>query len=172
MPVLPPSTLQDIPKKDRPKVERMQYERSVLGYAFSFEGLMSNIQTLVTKAVDEKTLPDPEEIKEAIKRSVAAFNEDEAKTAKSRLNDKLQGIYLANGIKTLRDVDPFGRRKDYILIESTSTSFKKDEAIEIALKRYRIPAKTMTAIFEAATHKTPFTTMQARDVKEGNGDEG
>jgi hypothetical protein len=169
VPVVPPSTIAEIPKKQREKAERLMHERAVLGYAFSYQKLVENITEVVARASEDDFINSShrdEAIKQCIQDSIEAYSEDDCKSAKNRLNEKLCALFAENGIKTLRDTDPFGRQKDYILMESASTSCPRDRVIEIAVSKYGIPAKKLAQAFADATVKTPFTTLQARDVKE------
>lgn len=154
MPQVPSSRITDIPKAQREKLRAMLYERAVLKYAFSWDKLSRYIDSLGG---------DPQDLKDCI----AAFSDSSLKAVAEVLNDKIDGLFVVNGISTLLDVDPFGRQKDYIRVESTATGFSSDKAFEYALSKYKIPASTMQAIFANATTKTPYTTMQARDHAEG-----
>ena len=153
MPVVPPSKLTAIPKKQRSKFVEDMYERAVANYVFSWKKLMALVD-------------DPE----ALMGCVAAFNDGEAKELRNELNERIAMVMAENGIKTLRDEDPFGRAKDYILQEGVSTSCPRDKVLEIAAREFKIDAAKLSMAFDKATKKTPYVTVQARDVK-GGGDE-
>jgi len=163
MPYEAPSSITDIPAKQRRKLQQLLHERSVLGYSFSWRALV--------KVLDAFGLKE-EEVAVVLEQSIAAYTDTEERKIKDELNNEIAAIYEEHGVKSMRDTDPFGRAKDYLYFESTSTSFSKDSAIKIGVSRYKIPAKTMADIFEAATTRKPFVTLQVREVKEnGNGKE-
>jgi len=137
MPTVPPNTLNDLPKSVRREAQRLLFERSVLGYAFSFEQLEKHMSVA------------------DIQKCVISWKDDELKSVKSDINDRLTSIYTENGIdKTLRDTDPFGRPKDYIMMEGTTVSFSQNRALEIAVAGvYRWKCKECEAVNYTRTDK-------------------
>jgi hypothetical protein len=125
MPVLPPNTINDVPKSIRNTLKALLHERSLIGYTFSFERLLHHFAK-VGVAHDSAVA--------YIQESIVAWKDSEAKAVKETLNERITNIYTEHGIdKTLRDTDPFGRSKDYIMMEGVSTSFSKDKALQIAV---------------------------------------
>lgn len=114
MPQVAPATLNDLPKAERAKAQRLMFERAVLQYRFSFEKLLEHMS------------------EEDLQQCVIAWGEDEEKKVKADLNDQLLTIFTNNGIdRTLRFEDPFGRPKDYMAYEGTSTSFSQGRAMPL-----------------------------------------
>lgn len=110
----PPKTMADVPKSVRAKLTRLLFERAVLGYTFSFSKLAEFLS------------PDD------IRQCIIAQTEDDAKKYKAEVNDEITAIYTENGIeKTLRDTDPFGNPKDYIMMEGVATSFSQNRALPV-----------------------------------------
>lgn len=162
MPYIPPSTITDVDRAVRKKLHALLWERAVMTYAFSWEKL---IHALIKITESATALPEGELV-EILKSCVIAFTEEEAKEHKAILNDKIADIYDDFGVKTLRDSDPFGRIKDYIMQNGTSTSCPQKRVLEIAVSKYGINADKLAQAFEDATIRSPFVTVQARDVKE------
>lgn len=168
MPYVPPSTTKDIDKKQRVSLTHLLHEKAILGYAFSYEKLRQELWVKLLKRHDM----EEDEFVVILQNCVAAFNDEAERKYKDEINDGISAIFSENGIKTLRDSDPFGREKDFIYFESTSSHFSRDKAVEIAVAKYRISAEKMTSILEEATTKRPFVTIQARDVKEKKEENG
>lgn len=210
MPVIPPATINDLPSSERKKAQDLMYERALLQYSFSY-----------TKLKNYLSLED-------MRRCIIAYTEEECGKAKKEINDRITDVFTENGIeKTLRFADPFGRPKDFIMMEGVATSFAQSRALplvvsgvflwecpdcgidnytvenpnvkvfcsneeckhfkhsvaalqenkklklkplsDVEIKRhYSMPAEAIQAVFSAATTKTSYVTLQARDVKEEN----
>lgn len=163
MPVVPPSTTSDVDRKQRKKLMSLFAERTVLGYTFSFEKLVKMVRRIDPEVTDEGA-------RKMIESCIIAYTEDETKKLKADINDDIAAIFTENGIKTLRDADPFGNRMDFVYVESTSTSFSSTRCKELAPK-FGIDTDVIVKLLEQSTTKTPFVTVQARRVKEGNGEE-
>lgn len=154
--------MDDVPVKSRAKLQALLNERSVLAYAFSWE----NLHKAVTLISESATSLDEAQISTILLQCVAAFSEDDCKELRAQINDRIADTFTDYDIATLLGVDPFGRPKDYILMNGTATSFSQQRAMDIAVSQYSIPAATIAEIFEKATNSKGYTTLQARDRKE------
>lgn len=155
MPYIPPSDIKDIPSKQREKLKGLLKERTVLGYAFSYRQLHRLLSLLGSEDPDSD-----------INTCIVAMGSDETDRVRKSLNEQITGIFEENGIKTLRDVDPFGNRMDYVYMETTTTSFNRSRFAELAIAKLKVPADKLQAVMEEATTKTPIVTLQCRKVKE------
>lgn len=166
MPVIPSSTITDITKKkDRARLQFMLAERSVLGYTFSWEKLLTLASELLNMDADD--CPD---LAAKLVEAVCAFKEEDAKAIKEALNEEIAEIYTQYGIETLEHPDPFGNNIVFLMMHSHSTSFKKADAMELLVRRFKLDAKDVSDVFKECTKSSPFTTVQARRVK--SNDEG
>jgi len=152
MPNVPSPTLSDIPSKERRKLEKLLFERDVLGYAFSYAKLFRLIESLGNYS--------DEDIHASLQDCILAFDTPQEDEAKKDLNDRISAILTEHGLKGLRSPDPFGRLMDLSMYESTSAPrFNRDKAVEIApslgvsttkileiLERATSPGKTFAAV--------------------------
>ena len=157
MPYVAPSTLNDIEKKQRAKLEAAFMERAVLAYAFSWTKL-----TRMLKAAGW----NQDEIRQRLCSCIAAYRDEDEKALREELNETIAGEFQLSGVSTVRHHDPFGRPKDFIVMQGTSTSFSKQTAMDLLVAECKVPAKKIADIWERATSKSKFTTIQARDVRE------
>jgi hypothetical protein len=155
----PPADISQVSFKDRTKLKQLIYERAMIGYVFSYEKLVNAMnEALNGRNVDIVWL---------IQSAIVAWDDNAAKELKDKLNEQISAIFSENGIeKTLRHEDPFGNAKDIIYMSSTASSFSKESAAQIALADYGIPAATFQEILARATIKTPYVTVQCRNVKD------
>lgn len=159
MPYVEPNGIDAIRKKaDREKLAKLLQERAVLAYAFSWGRLIERIKVLAPKASEA-------DVVSALFNSVAAFTDDQAKELKAELNEKIADLFTEYDQKTIRHVDPFGRQKDFIMQEGTSTSCPQKRVMEVAVSKYGLNADKLAKAFEDATERKKFVTVQARDVR-------
>lgn len=155
MPTVPPKTINDLPRDVRKEFERLAFERSVLGYAFSFERLVKLLSS---------TGLSREEATTHLEACIVAWKEDEAKKLKESIGDKITNIYTENGIdKTLRYLDPFDRPKDYIMAEGTAVSMSQNKAIELGVAgiyRWKCPVCEKLVFTVSSRPKTPCPTTE------------
>ena len=157
---IPTPELTDLNKKVRDKLQPLLHEKAVMGYAFSYSKLLA----LLTRMGAE----DPNlEISKCI-LAVDSKSEDEAK---SKVNDKIAAIYSEEELKSLRSEDPFGRRMDYMIYESTTPArLNSTKLVEIAPSLGISTKKALELVAKATTPGSPYVAVVARAVKEGKGE--
>lgn len=164
MPNVPPAILDDVPKKQRAKLKAAMMERAVLGYSFSWEKLVDTLE--------DRFGIEPEDIAGLLVQCIASFNDKDTKEIRDRLTEEIAQVLAQEEIKTLRQPDPFGRVKDFVLLHSTSSSFSQQRAMDLGVQKYGLKATMLETLFKEATTKTPYTTITVRDVKDkGEGEE-
>lgn len=147
MPTVPPSTIKDVARDQRLELKKLSYEAAVLKYSFSYAKLL--------ELADGDT--------DAIQRCIVAYTEDEQKVAAEKLKDRIGLILKENKLASVREPDPFGRMKDIVRYDSTSTSRPEAAIIEAAVKN-KVSVDKITKILEEATKKTPITIVSVKDV--------
>jgi len=160
MPQVPTPTLFDLPSAEAKKLRKLLFERDVLGYAFSYAALLKLVTSLQPNA-------DESEAVEAIFGCVAACKDDEEKTVKDGLKEKIGEIFLTHDIKAVRHEDPFGRKMDCILYETkTPSRLDQKKMVEMA-PQFKIPTGKLMELMEAATKPgEPYVAMKVVEVKE------
>lgn len=161
MPYVPPPDLTDIERKDRAKLQKLFFERAVLGYAFSYSKLL---KLMLKIGFDEK------EAHAELQDCIIAFDTNQEEEAKRDVNNKLSAIFAENGVKGVRTEDPFGRKMDCSAYESSSSSFSQKRALELG-PTFGLATATLARLFEKATTKTPYVAVRMVAVKEKE-DEG
>lgn len=145
---IPTPTIESLPTPDRKKLTRLLNDRAMFGLLFSYTKLLKAVGSVDT-----------------IKACISAADEDEAKEEKTRINDGISEVLSENSITAVRGPDQFGLVRDLIYIESKGTPvINRTRAIELAPKYGLSTAKAMEWL-EAATTRTPFSTVQCRKVK-------
>ena len=158
MPTVPSSKLEDIAKSQRKKFQELSFERCVLGFSFSYKRLSRLLST------------------EEIRSCIIGFKSEQTKEITEVLNDQISTILATNNLPTsekggitLTLEDPFGIMRNVILMNSTSTSFKVQDACQFAVSRLGITAEQFMEAIQFGTKKTPFTTVQVRAANEKEG---
>jgi len=155
---VPTPELTDLAKGVRKKLEGLLHERAVLGYAFSYSKLFS----LVSQFME-----NDEAAHTAIQDCILAIDDESEKDVKKDLNDRIAAIYSENDLSSLRAVDPFGRKMDFLLYESkTASQLSKTKLVEYAPEFGISTKKALSWIEKSTTPGKPYTTLVARGVKE------
>jgi hypothetical protein len=195
MPYTPAATINDLPKSERAKFKRLAYERAVLQYAFSYERLSQFMSVEDMKqCVSAWTEDEAKTVKQDLNANLSSIYVENGIDKTLRAPDPFgrpKDFIFMEGRST-----SFSQAKAVSLLVSGVFRWvcpKCDHVnITAAVKgvvcvgegcnfgttprkeikeytEYSLPADVVTAVFAMATTQTVYTTLQARDVKEGRG---
>lgn len=200
MPVVPAATINDLPKSERKKARELMYERAVLQYYFSYDRLIRGLtligvhteaaNSLLRDAICAFTDDEVKKVKEELNDKIATLFTNNGIDKTLRFEDPFarpKDYCMYEGVAT-----SFSQNRALPLMVAGVYQWECPECLQEvfscvpvcsmckhklvrfprAAVKHTLPAEAVTAAFEAATVKTKYVTVQAREVKDDNGKAG